>query len=58
MNDSLKQGDTVRLKSGGPKMTIVEVYNSDNGLSAHCTWFGATNDLQDGHFPLAALNQE
>jgi uncharacterized protein YodC (DUF2158 family) len=47
---AMKSGDVVRLKSGGPKMTIL------GGKSGHwvCQWF--TNaGLQDGTFAEASL---
>ena len=35
-SEEFKAGDVVRLKSGGPKMTVVEVRN-DGWIS--CLWF-------------------
>ncbi len=35
----LKVGDVVRLKSGGPKMTIQEIETYDFGPGAACRWF-------------------
>ena len=32
-----KNGDPVRLKSGGPKMTVVKY--DDMGLGVYCRWF-------------------
>jgi len=34
----LKVGDVVRLKSGGPKMTVEDVKPNPAGII--CTWFG------------------
>lgn len=36
-------GDVVQLKSGGPKMTVVEVVI---GMGAYCEWFDENNKLQ------------
>ena len=45
----IQVGDVVRLKSGGPKMTIHELGNygpvsSENG--AKCVWFEGTRPVQ------------
>jgi uncharacterized protein YodC (DUF2158 family) len=46
----LKKGDTVRLKSGGPLMTVQDIgdYSSSGGAEkgAACVWF------QDGKGPV------
>lgn len=43
----LKVGDVVRLKSGGPKMTIYRIGESDP-FAAYCEWHDeATSDLRD-----------
>ncbi len=50
-----KTGDIVKLKSGGPEMTVkddVEVPGLGFGVTMteiHCQWF-AGNKLQEGHF--------
>ena len=41
-------GDTVRLRSGGPKMTVSKVGVSMNG-DIQCQWFSGSK-LQDGWF--------
>lgn len=43
-------GDIVRLKSGGPGMTV----NEYSTLGAHCQWF-AGGKLNSGYFSEAAL---
>ena len=35
--EKFQVGDVVTLKSGGPEMTVQEVYNNDDWCK--CTWF-------------------
>jgi uncharacterized protein YodC (DUF2158 family) len=49
----MKVGDTVRLKSGGPLMTV-EILEEG---TAHCVWFNGTTAIRGG-FPVAALEVE
>lgn len=42
-----KVGDVVELKSGGPAMTIHELYSSDT--FCECIWF-VDDQRQNGHF--------
>lgn len=54
--DQLSVGDTVRLKSGGPTMTITTIdspYGAD--LQAFCTWFKSSNETTTQYFPFEAL---
>jgi uncharacterized protein YodC (DUF2158 family) len=46
-------GDVVRLKSGGPIMTIGEI----NDDTAHCTWFVKEGTPIDGEFKIAILEK-
>ena len=50
-------GDTVRLKSGGPIMTVIEVGELDDKTyqSAACAWFVADGEARFTTFPLGAL---
>jgi uncharacterized protein YodC (DUF2158 family) len=54
----LKTGDVVRLKSGGPKMTIdsIDDYGSGNSsnIRAMCIWFDG-GERKEGNFPPEAL---
>jgi uncharacterized protein YodC (DUF2158 family) len=44
-------GDVVRLKSGGPRMTLVEVAEHEiYGLRVWCEWFGEKKMPQKGDF--------
>lgn len=44
-------GDIVRLKSGGPKMTITAL----DDASASCAWFDRNGRNQSDDFPLATI---
>lgn len=49
-------GDVVRLKSGGPMMTVRSVEESPQGALVHCDWFVGT-DGQSGLFPPSSLSR-
>jgi uncharacterized protein YodC (DUF2158 family) len=49
----MKAGDVVRLKSGGPAMTIRFV----EGQEAYCDWF-EKSDLKGSRFLLTSLELE
>jgi len=53
-------GDVVRLKSGGPPMTVTQVgiRHMTGQMTVWCTWFDAKNTPQDGTFPPAALETD
>jgi len=49
-------GDTVRLKSGGPTMTMIELGEIDDpNPYVHCSWFKSSNEVTSQGFPVAAL---
>lgn len=52
----MKLGDTVQLKSGGPKMTITSVNPSK--MEVRCSWHtdDASADLQSAVFAAATLH--
>jgi uncharacterized protein YodC (DUF2158 family) len=50
MGGNIKVGDIVELKSGGPKMTIMEVARD----GVWCQWFGGKK-LEQGRFPFDSL---
>lgn len=45
-----KPGDTVKLKSGGPIMTVQHIH----GLGAHCVWLDDSR-LNSGRFHILGL---
>lgn len=47
-----KPGEKVRLKSGGPAMTVEEI--ASNGRVV-CQWFDKDKNLRDGMFPPDSL---
>jgi len=47
-------GDTVRLKSGGPLMTVESAFETYGAMQVHCTWFVGTK-LERGSFVPGAL---
>ncbi len=51
---SFKIGDIVRLRSGGPVMTVSGI----DGTSVECTWFGADGKVNFHHFVAAMLERE
>ncbi|TSJ44148.1 DUF2158 domain-containing protein [Mucilaginibacter corticis] len=53
METKLKKGDVVLLKSGGPIMTIYELYNDDT--YAKCYYFTKEEILKDEVFPSITL---
>jgi uncharacterized protein YodC (DUF2158 family) len=50
-------GDTVRLESGGPAMTIERFAGKRDHEEAYCEWF-AGEKRKHGHFPLGALAED
>ena len=53
---ALKVGDTVRLKSGGPLMTVTAYIERDGEPKVWCSWFEGTKEGK-GYFPAAAVEQ-
>ena len=55
MVDQFKPGDIVKLKSGGPAMTVTQIVTTDRGrLQVWCKWFD-DNRLTENFFPPEAL---
>ncbi|NTJ66019.1 DUF2158 domain-containing protein [Agrobacterium rhizogenes] len=62
MNNEIKAGSVVQLKSGGPKMTVAETgeYGYDGYQSAKCHWFiqdKAPWKKEEAYFPLTSLKE-
>lgn len=53
MSNGFQAGDTVQLKSGGPRMTVSEIL--DNGR-VYCEWF-KDDEPQGRAFPPEALKE-
>ena len=58
MSDKFKVGDIVVLKSGGPKMTVVDRDREPNPLTGlrlvHTTWFSGRKS-ENGAYPEDAI---
>lgn len=47
----MKNGDVVQLKSGGPRMTVIDIFN--NLITV--TWFDDSNNIKVTKFPIESL---
>lgn len=48
MSNEIKAGEIVRLKSGGPKMTVESVFNDAHGKRCvRCVWFDENRLARD-----------
>ena len=50
-----KQGDVVKLRSGGPTMTIEELNMTSSIEVATCTWFDKDSAVQQQDFFVSSL---
>ena len=59
MSDEIAVGDVVRLKSGGPTMTVAQIAKTQfaTELSVWCEWFDEKNKAQKGTFSLVAVEK-
>ena len=48
-------GRTVRLKSGGPIMTVENVETEKTELQARCVWFDDRNQPREGIYAFSSL---
>lgn len=53
--EAFKVGDVVRLKSGGPLMTIH--YKGSDAQALGVTWFSGSGDVKKGEFPAGCLEK-
>jgi uncharacterized protein YodC (DUF2158 family) len=51
---ALRSGNLVRLRSGGPLMTIARI----NGDQANCVWTDLDGQFESGNFPVDVLQTE
>jgi uncharacterized protein YodC (DUF2158 family) len=56
VTEELQPGDTVRVKSGGEKMTIATVGDDAGTPIAYCIWFDGKKRMT-GDFPLVTLEK-
>jgi uncharacterized protein YodC (DUF2158 family) len=54
MAGNLQVGSVVKLKSGGPDMTVTRIENEQGTIFVFCSWFVGTKS-EKGHFPPEAL---
>jgi len=54
MTDTFQVGDVVRLKSGGPKMTVTVIGDIYGTPTIWCVWFVSTKQ-ETGSFPPNAI---
>ncbi|WP_311267466.1 DUF2158 domain-containing protein [Sphingobium sp. WCS2017Hpa-17] len=53
--NTFKAGDVVRLKSGGPTMTVTRVGEGAWVGTVWVSWFDSSNKPQSGEYPQEAL---
>jgi uncharacterized protein YodC (DUF2158 family) len=54
--DEIKKGDTVKLKSGGPTMTVHDVKDVKDEKIANCVWFDGSTPKRE-NFDLVTLEK-
>ena len=57
MADSFNVGDTVQLKSGGPKMTVESLQEFEGTETVDCVWFDEKKEVKRQTFPAAILQE-
>lgn len=55
MKAEIKAGDVVRLKSGGPAMTVGSVAENQGRVYCYCLWFDQNDVLSKHEFYKEAL---
>ena len=51
----MKVGDRVKLRSGGPVMTVEGTHDYEDGPLVHCVWHDRTHRERRGQYPPRAL---
>jgi uncharacterized protein YodC (DUF2158 family) len=54
MTNDLRPGDMVRLKSGGPNMSVARIEYEEHVVNARCSWLDG-NKKQTDTFPIVLL---
>jgi uncharacterized protein YodC (DUF2158 family) len=57
MDNEIKLGDSVQLKSGGTKMTITAMSEDNGVMMAHCEWNDKNDKPQAQSYPLVGLKK-
>lgn len=58
MADPIKAGDVVKVRSGGPDMTVSNVDQDVGGVvTAWCHWFADNSNPHTGTFPVVVLDK-
>lgn len=56
MENEIKPGDTVVLKSGGPEMTVDCYYDQDKEF-VYCSWFDKSDTFFKKRFSIVSLEK-
>lgn len=56
MTQEFPIGSVVKLKSGGPAMTVTTKPDRDIGGQVWCRWFASDDKRMDAPFPIEALD--
>ncbi len=54
----MQPGNTVRLKSGGPLMTVESVETVSGKATVHCVWFDNEHNERRASYPETALVED
>lgn len=60
MSNQFQKGDVIRLKSGGPAMTVTSVGEAhmSSAMSVWCVWFDVKGEQKNGTFPIEAVEKD
>jgi uncharacterized protein YodC (DUF2158 family) len=54
----MQPGKAVRLKSGGPRMTVESVETVGGKTTVHCVWFDNEHNERRGSYPATELVED